>query len=277
MYIYKIMISIFKHRTYDQLCEELESSCDKTLKEYQSFINSFRTPLTFTRPNDHIEMMNILERSGFTNSKKVVENLKVRNNFQIQSYILSKYMSTVKSITDIKRYNKEATFVTLNQFNKICKKYGLIHKPVDKYIKDVPEDNLKDLNNNYSFYRGRYSKNYSMLYLSSSNFQSGNKKLFDKIVKSGLKVMDHSIANDAALSMNKIYYIDCKYNTIDRSFKDVIREGAFIAAPRSHFKGQFNLFKPKVNSCIIFEYCNIMDGIEFTSEDIIKVITKWNN
>src|SRR5690606_16055774 len=86
----------------------------------------------------HEDIAERLRRIGFVNTPTVQQVDKIAN----QKMMLKKQ-------ADLILYYKQAypflKFLTEDELERICEKYGLIFAKVDRYIKEVPEKNIRDI------------------------------------------------------------------------------------------------------------------------------------
>lgn len=88
-----------------------------------------------------------LKELGFSSTKEVTDETKrTFSNWDIE-----RENKENRKLKEIIQYFSEKyptyKFITEDSVKKICKKYGLVYSTVDKFIGDVPEKNLKEMEN----------------------------------------------------------------------------------------------------------------------------------
>lgn len=182
-------------------------------------------------------------------------------------------------------------FLTEEELERICKKYDLIFAPVANYIKDVPEKNLRDIENAKPLVRSHSMTDVYELNISRGlddfnrflNLIGHPSPLFTKeeeIAISREYYGNHSPESWSfgGSSDNMLFYgakekLKCDFRI--ESYSKTSRDGLFIAAPKSHFNlkglnksgtfGFLNITVREVKDPIVFRYC----------KGGIQVLTKW--
>lgn len=248
---------------------------------------------------EDIEIANRLKTVGFTQSAIVQRVERELSNREGKNVILVENKEQAELINYYKSSYPFMKFLTVNELDRICDKYNLLHAPISNYIGDVPEKNLRDIETsqplrNIDFIEDSYK-------LIFGNW--GSEKSKDLISALGIKnftitvqqrniIMDrHAGAfihgmleyyKNKDLGENTWLFIiyqkyyggmsGCPWNYSE--IEKISREGLFIAAPSTHFnlkgltrKGKhfFQVFRTKVKDPIVFRY--VRGGIQ--------VITKW--
>lgn len=220
-----------------------------------------------------------LERIGFTGSEIVIRN-KAKKNVLV----------TGKDQASLIEYYKQnypfQKFLTELEFDRICKKYNLIYAPIANYKRDVPENNLKDLENVSSVAAGDIAEDKISCRLKRDNS-------FFLVASSGgdwsgiwgtewwriptIIQGKHFFSNyDADRYLRDKLGFTTEYLVRKIENITINKQGLFIAAPQSHFdlkglhrEGLLNanfsitIIEPK--DPIVFRY--VRGGIQ--------VITKW--
>lgn len=181
-------------------------------------------------------------------------------------------------------------FLTEEKLDEICNKYDLIYATANCYIKDIPEKNLRELENAQEIKVDDLAditikliplNNRVQLLLNAMDHPTGEftqQEIIDWCIKARGKNVpdwtDRAKSNTWLFVVNRDLFgdrYDYRYRTeiIDRS-------GYFIAAPKSHFnlkgltekgKGWFQVFKSEPKDPIVFKY--VKGGV--------LVITKWGD
>ncbi len=182
-------------------------------------------------------------------------------------------------------------FLTEQELDRICGKYNLMHAPVDRYTKDVPEKNLRDIENARPLHEVDATP--KLIKLTARGF---NEERLMELMRAMGK-------SDAVFTQDEINTTFAQYynfkvpkwtdNAMENTWLYVIwkalgrpgfydytgteitqRDGLFICAPETHFDttgltkkglGFFEVFKTEVKDPIVFRY--VRGGVQ--------VLTKW--
>lgn len=174
-------------------------------------------------------------------------------------------------------------FLTEPELERICKKYNLIFAPVDRYIEDVPEKNISDIEQAQGLKIDDYAENVTFVKITSfySDGTELKKWLNNRLIPIDPSCVSH-YSNDVSEyrvrdSIKAMGYKGIFGSYIYRSAEviKVNKTGIFIAAPSSHFDlngldkqtqhGFLNVFKTEIKDPIVFRY--VRGGIQ--------VLTKW--
>jgi hypothetical protein len=247
----------------EKIHNEIDTAQDRLYNEAVSFIN------TTDSFKERVEKSERLKRVGFTSTETVVQTEKEK---QISD--------DAKNKADLIVYYRTAypflKFLTLDEMDKICEKYDLIYAPVQNYKKDVPEKNLRDIEN---------AQVLNKKDLRHPTYTYDITDSFSYVPDSVIKFVKN-LVTETQLTEDREFRDLCpiKYNerwlwtlggltTTKTSY-----EGLFIAAPKSHFdlenltekkKGFFRteIFKQEPKDPIVFRH--VVGGIQ--------VLTKWGD
>lgn len=224
-----------------------------------------------------------LKKLGFINNVEVknveeVLGLLILSKKQIDylNYLINKYP-----------FHK---FITVNEFDKICKKYKLVYAPVEKYLKEVPNKNLLEIEN------GKILEDNDKLGIGFKITEVSDINNFNKFIKK-FNLDENFITNDDVKQLHmkyRRYDPDTWYfNSSDssmvfydamknvnlsfniRRYTEINRDGYFIAAPKSHFDltelkkiglGYFFNKSFEIKDPIVFQYCK---------NGFLRIETKW--
>jgi hypothetical protein len=233
---------------------EIDTSAERLLTEAKEIINN----LTLSDKADRLKSI------GFINSETVKINEKKSKllvSNKEQANLIKYYQSTYPFLL----------FLTENELDRICKKYGLVYAPVSRYLKDVPDKNIKEIENAAPL-KSNDSANNVFLLKYSGDFKSDITKEQMKLYRNGIYVyrevfnLSGEFESMTGLSLHSSTWSGWDKISIDHN-------GLFIAAPKSHFnlkglkktsKFSFNLVTIQKDP-IVFRYCR--GGIQ--------VLTKW--
>lgn len=255
----------------EQIHKEFDTAEDRLLKEARKILNNYNASYELKAQR--------LKKLGFVNSELV----KLAEQKEIE------YNESNENAMRISKYKREfptLKFLTVQELNRICNEYNLIYAPIGLYLEDVPEKNLKDIEN-CPYLPSELKPDLDLEIVLYSNY-NGNKK-FHKMFPNGV-IYDYMIPVDwkhmvrsstrRSLTENfirEVYGID-NISISDCDVTDNYKKGLFIAAPKSHFKidkdsnvvnnqlvKRRKFFVPEPKDPIVFRYC--LGGIQ--------VITKW--
>lgn len=240
-----------QNKLVKQIHDEIDSAQERLLASAYEILN-----------NSSVEKINRLKKLGFTS---------------VPDYKNYKYSSIeeVKLIEVYKTKYPFQKFLTVKELDRICKKYKLIYAPVSKYIKDVPEKNLKEIEGAKPLHYQDISNN--MVLFFHTGEASGLDKAEKKEKRKGILIPEAQFRNSSNSHNLTTYFkksVQSVYETLYSSAKILSREGLFIAAPKSHFnlkgltlKGlgafSFSIIQPQ--DPIVFRYCR--GGVQ--------VLSKW--
>jgi len=272
------MIKLFKSKqpTVEEIHAEFDSGEKRILDECDKILNELKIP---TETN--IERKGrLLKELGFVNSETVkqAEELFERNkNIEKIKEITNLQAQTIRELKF--RYPLEK-FITVDELERICAKYDLIHAPVSNYVKDVPEKNVLDMKNCKELEQNDKLKHSYVLFI--DKFWEGVPSDLRQIFKGGLKVpirIDADSDRELLYAAKEYGGYKGKYSGYifhDARRQKIDKEGFFVAAPKSHFnleglnkKSKFGFFKVETTELkdpVVFEYCK---------NDIVRIITKW--
>jgi hypothetical protein len=166
-------------------------------------------------------------------------------------------------------------FLTLEELERICDKYDLVYAPVQNYKKDVPEKNLRDIENAQPLDKNDF-KTPTYTY---------NIREYFSYVPDGFKEFIKNLVTETLLTDESQFRTLCPIKYNDKwvwtvSGTPIVTKtdylGLFIAAPKTHFdleeltqhkKGFFKTenFKPEPKDPIVFRH--VKGGVQ--------VLTKW--
>lgn len=274
-------------RKADLLVQKIHKEFDdvesKILKECEDLLSSLEIP-TESQLERKAKLM---KQIGFVNSEIVTqaEVLEKRNQEVVEKKVKTEKIAT--SIMGLKvKYPKEK-FITIDELDRICKKYNLIHAPVKNYVKDIPEKNLLEIADRKKLdQEDKYPLNKYLFKVMSFHSNSIQKdKLKGKefeltlTVSEYLKIEENIFESDVLLSEKlglerPIRGKSTLYKT--GKITQINKQGLFIAAPQSHFNlkgldkksefGYFNVTIREIKDPVVFEFCK---------NGLVRIISKW--
>jgi hypothetical protein len=244
-----------------EIHNEFDTAQDRLLSEAQQVLKSdSMLPALADR----------LQNVGFVNTPTAKKGMEVKGH-------LIKSKDQAETIQYYKNCYPFLKFLTENELNRICEKYGLIHAPVSRYTQEVPVKNLRDIETAQSL--KSIDQEPVLTRVVVQRYWSGVPKEIKDLIDKGV-YYDNNILSDTLLLMllQRKYGYTGTYNDYIYHEAELIRidkSGLFIAAPASHFDlkglekktkhGFFSVMKQEVKDPIVFRY--VRGGIQ--------VITKW--
>lgn len=290
------MISLFKkpipveiihaeiiHAEFDSAETRILDQCDKILAELKI--------LTESQIEKKADM---LYKLGFVNSEVIQQASILKQRTLDTKNIIDITSKQAESIRYLKSKYPLEKFITINELNRICEKYKLIHAPAANYIKDIPEKNVLEMTNCKKLEKDdKLSIVKEYVGIKNPKFLLSFLKK-DKVIISEYEIRELSIKCDYHYNSLLDWYKEnsstflyvlvqdgCKIapefnNYSAKSITTTDKSGIFIAAPNSHFNleglekkskfGFFNVTIQEVKDPVAFEYC---------INDICRIITKW--
>lgn len=253
---------------------EIDSAQDRLLAEANLLIGENSVS------NSMLSKVQRLKNLGFNNTEEVRstnEKLVINNMTTVLANTIKYYKETYPFLK----------FLTIEEFEKICDKYNLIYAPVTNYKKDVPEDNILEIESAQVLLRKDEQKNMTLLRVQSSNrcesdLTTDERKL---IYDTGFYVETESLNEHSGVYgyspevfVSKLLNrkIDFRWSSIHcDAISTVDKQGLFIAAPKSHFDvdgltevGKKGFFKkillPEPKDPIVFRFVN--GGLQILSK-----------
>lgn len=220
---------------------------------------------------------NKLRELGFVNSEIVVQANVLSEKRDTQTKILVE----TKEQTELIRYYKNTypfqKFLTEGELNRICEKYGLVYAPVKNYVKDVPEKNIKQIQE-AAILKHLDNVRAEILWIPhNNNIKKKCPENVFKFLEKGVPIESENHTYMVKSILDKLFgegeYVN--YTSFDYNIVKTDKSGLFIAAPKSHFnlsglsqKNKYSFLheiKKEVKDPIVFRYCR--GGVQ--------VLSKW--
>ena len=243
-----------------------------------------------------IDELNSKSDSTLESKAKDLEKLGFFKSFVVKnSKELNKKIQITKEQADLIREYKQLypfqKFLTEEELDRICQKYGLIYAPVGNYIEDVPQKNLNEIANAKALEaRFRPKNNKYITITSATSFASTTESNFPKEMKAFLKdpiELHFDIKRDRYSNYSTEEILDklgykgppAQWSNLTKvEVNEVSKEGLFIAAPETHFdlsdvskEKKYGYFKSHVTIVIqdpiVFRYC----------KGGVQVLSKWGD
>ena len=124
-----------------QIHNEFDTAQDRLYAEATELL----TKLKVKKPtNKSIEETGLrLQKIGFVNSPIALQSQAINVERDQTRQAIVKTESEANLIQMYKKAYPFLKFLTVSELNRVCEKYGLVYAPVKNYIKDVPEKNIK--------------------------------------------------------------------------------------------------------------------------------------
>ncbi len=238
-----------------EIHNEFDTAQDRLLQEAKSIIG-----------NANEDYIYRLHQVGFVNTPQAKKH---------SSLVKSKEQADL--IAYYKQHYPFQKFLTEDELDRICTKYNLIYAPIANYIKDVPQKNLKDIQNAKGL-TSEYDVSVVYFVQLEKKYVLGTcpTEIAQKLVNGFYS--GSPINNNINGCIKKTFGVVNEYYKWNMfNYKETIinKQGYFIAAPKSHFnieglkkEGKFgfmNLIVTEVKDPIVFRYC----------KGGIQVLTKW--
>jgi hypothetical protein len=292
-----------------EIHNEFDTAQDRLLDQATTLLNS----LQITTESRLEQVAARLSKIGFVNTPTVQKATQLKEKRKEEENLLV----TTKEQADLIQYYKFnypfLKFLTEEELNRICEKYNLIHAPIANYIKEVPEKNLREIEQAQKL---KSEDEPETLYRFKLRFQS--EKPIEKAFLSALGKSEPIFTRNELHKLLLRYYTKYGANTwvpVDMSgfssvafleitralpgvpqsslydsWEAISKSGLFIAAPKSHFNlqglskkskyGFFNVLRTEVKDPIVFRY--VKGGVQvlskwgLESEDPSLVVEKFN-
>lgn len=241
------------HREFDEAGEKL-------LQEALAIIN---------KGTDDVHKAMRLKKLGFTNAEIVTKTEPQQKLIEISekdAELVQYYQQTYPFLKFLKE----------EQLDAICKKYNLIYAPVVNYIGDVPEKNLREIEQAQPLKEEDTPENRYFFKLERATFVRGDKEVY-KLCKKGIFVervygyYSYESFSYQGKLLDEYFKIEFEHRY---NLEHTNLGGLFIAAPQSQFKleglkseglGFFKTQKIVPKDPIVFRY--VRGGIQ--------VLSKW--
>jgi predicted transcriptional regulator len=269
--------------TVEDIHAEFDAAQDLFLESADNLLKELNIPT-----ESHIEKKaDMLKALGFINSETIKKAEEIKRS---TNGIRRTYEMTEKKANLIKYYKRAyplEKFIPVEELNRICRKYNLIHAPAKNYIKDIPEKNVLEMANRKPL---SYSDSIEeRRYLTITRFYADVPEDIKTILKGEVKIPTDLIdlfrsSMVSEMSCTKLLkYLGYTgsysgYIFYDASMKKVDERGLRVAAPNSHFDlagvektsefgyGYQTVEIMEIKDPVVFEYCK---------GDICRIITKW--
>jgi len=262
--------------TVEEIHQEFDDAQEKVLKEASDILDGIPTK------DSRLERKALkLEITGFAKSELLQEYY--TKNTEIET--IAKAVEGRKRMLDsimkfIQKYPYQK-FITVDELDNICGKYGLIYAPVKHYIKDVPEKNLDEIVNRKELHSSEITPVVHIV--SKISFWDNTPQDYQDFVNK--HILNRVFPDKEMTERNFEQVIEergwkdgksSQYWFRKATVKTEDNAGLQVAAPESHFdlKG---LKKTKKFGFAKVEYIETKDPIvfEYCKDNIVRIISKW--
>jgi hypothetical protein len=268
-------------KTITEIHNEFDTAQDRLYEEATSILTKLKSVST---PIDaKIESTgNRLAAIGFVNSP-AAKQVQIVNNKRFANKVA--LVKTELEATMINNYRTNypfLKFLTVSELNRICEKYGLIYAPVKNYIKDVPEKNIKMIEDAQSL-RVNDAEPFKYV-VKVTKFYITCPDEIREILKNEVEYGQAGNSSNSDPSESVLLRIvkemgytgDYKgWIFSNANVSKVNQVGLFICAPKSHFDlsglsqsgthAFLNIQKYEIKDPIVFRYC----------KGGVQVLSKW--
>lgn len=273
-----------------EIHKEFDSAEDRLLEQAKEILN--KNPIILTAQVQENQKARRLKALGFVNTEEVKSEQKRLSEAEQERKIIEAKNSGIKTIEEfasiIEEYKREypfQKFLTIDELNRICRKYNLIYAPVANFKSTVPEKNLLEIENAKVLYQ-RFTIQDQIVVEITEFWDNTPSSLIDFIHKNPIinyKPIGYEERYDEISEENlKRHIKEMGYTGIfgpyifKKANKTIERKsGLFIVAPKSDFIlddltatnkfGYAVINTEVVEDPIVFRYC----------KGGIQVITKW--
>jgi len=302
--LFKQSIIPIKEYTVEEIHQEFDSAEQKCIDECDSLLQSLNIPTETAIETKADDLLSL----GFKNSSTVKQATEIKQRNNKLASVKQLTLSQVNTIKELKFKYPFEKFITVNELNRICKKYNLMYASVSHYIKDVPKKNIDDMKRTKKLQEEDACGEIEVLlelnelaqrmlnHMGRNNiFTLADKKQF--MLDNYGRVVEYWLNTNTWFSVSGSNY--CKKHGLKVNFKadDILssleslhthvtyrkskkinKSGLFIAAPKSHFdlkglskESEFGFFEVKeveIKDPVVFEFCK---------NDIVRILTKWGD
>jgi hypothetical protein len=265
-----------------EMHNEFDTAPERLLNEALDIMNEAEGNKVSTE-EEVLDKARRLYKLGFSNTEIVAKMTEIKERNKLQDEIIKQEKKRAQRIAYYNDQYPKCKYLTIDELNRICKKYGLVYAKVEHYTKTVPTENLEEIEaNNPNILFGDKPRVLHYIHWRLNSFARVDEREMKKWENPLVREYDYekkfsrwdiSMLLEEQYNLEKSLSIDgdgCSIETVDKS-------GLFIAAPKNHFNskdlsfdgshGLFSLKKSKVikTDPVVFKF--VRDGV--------LIITKW--
>ncbi len=263
-----------------QIHNEFDTAEDRLLQQANDILKSLELKDTNGLADKAMRLKNI----GFVNVP-VVKELAVIT--EINKKIEIKQVSTKEQTELIQHYKFTypfQKFLTIDELDRICNKYGLIYAPIANFNQDVPEKNLAEIEN--AKWLDKQDFTTEEIEFKIIKWENGVSRRIKRLLSSSPIIVkekyiyshqEDSLLKNTLKSRGYTKKIPNRWDIYTKAETKIIdKSGLFICAPLNNFNlkglskegrlGYFNVTKTIIEKDpIVFRYC----------KGGVQIITKW--
>lgn len=271
----------------EEIHNEFDTAPQRLLEEAMSIIATNSVKVTLESEIE--EKATRLEKVGFVKNGLVAKKKEIVERNKLKQAQVEITMAQANVINHYSVNYPFLKFLTIDELDRICDKYGLVYAPVGNYKMPVPDKNLSEIENAQPLNYNDKEKPKITLRIPSSqqwgwSMPSDLCKILDKgFVVDSWDTLPTRVYDSEAIKLAREFggYTGTYSGFVTKAYgkaecSSFNRDGLFIAAPKKHFdlkglkfdknKGYFTFTKTVVQSDpIVFRY--VKGGIQ--------VLTKW--
>lgn len=279
-----------KEHTVEEIHQEFDSAEQRCIDSCETILKS----LNITTESSIELKADSLKSLGFNNSYTVKQSESIKEKNNKVKNVKDLTLSQVNTIKELKFNYPFEKFITIDELDRICKKYNLMYASVSYYIKDVPQKNLDEMKKAKKLTtKDTCEKTEILLELNdlavkmlahmgrNNIFTESQKKQF--LFEQYKREVPEWLLNERWFSIGGNIYCEKHGLSVEdypiyTKSKIVNKNGLFIAAPKSHFdltnlskESEFGFFEVKtveVKDPVVFEFCK---------NNIVRIISKWGD
>ncbi len=270
-----------------QIHDDFDSAQDRLLSQANELLQNLNIPTESEIEKKAERLKNI----GFVSVPTVKKAEMLITERKINESILVETKEQADIINNYKLNYPFLKFLTESELDRICKKYGLIHAPVKNFIKEVPDKNLKEIENAQTLKNeDRHEK---VKVFEAIEFWTDTPREIIDILSRKHKIItnqDDVTEKDAHNILDAIGYTGTRPKWLFRNatLTTLERRGLFICAPPTDFDlsgltqtselGWLQTTTIIVDDPIVFRYCRggvqVLSkwGLEANDQDLILPI-----
>jgi hypothetical protein len=267
------------HNKFDIAQDNLLKKSKKTLEKIIKSIKGIEIEKLKKQNLIEIEKLKKLSKVGFTSISK---NDTYENKIKEYELLKKEMEYHIDFCRMVERYKSEypvLKFLTLEKLDHLCDKYGLIYNPINKYIKDIPDKNLKEIEDTQLLKKeDQLLFDYYLIILNNKNkFLKGDIEAYYRAKLKGIGIINKNWITNKMLYERCFTFNILPFKTSNENDYFIIDEynvkNLFIAAPKSYFNlSNIKTRKNKNNKKIFFvDYSIVFRWVKGG----VQIITKW--
>lgn len=253
-----------KEPTVEEIHESFYTEVDRLLEEANI------SKSLDTNKQDLIDKANRLKSLGFINTKEVKEAQNEINRLEILKIENKAKKELIDAINYFSFKYPQYKFITEDSVKRICSKYGLIYGEINRYIGEVPEKNLK--------YIEQFKINdEDKLYLEREWYQSRYERV-ETLYKSRIISYSQYFEHTRPKSWEEYRYLVDKGLRINSDFRDeIICSSLEIAAPIKMFNMKDHEIQDFKLQRIEDKDPVVLQPVQYNNKKYYLIVTAWGD